>query len=65
MADTMGNSATTTRSSSIALGIVALALAPQIFEFLWSLGTIAGLGAGRGPAHVLLAHATALLFAAP
>jgi len=65
MADTMGHSATTTRSSSIALGIVALALAPQIFEFLWSLGTIAGLGAGRGPAQVLLAHATALLFAAP
>jgi Tripartite tricarboxylate transporter TctB family len=65
MADTMGHSATTTRSSSIALGIVALALAPQIFEFLWSFGTIAGLGAGRGPAQVLLAHATALLFAAP
>jgi Tripartite tricarboxylate transporter TctB family len=65
MADTMGHSATTTRNNSMALGMVALALAPQIFEFLWSFGTIAGLGTGRGPAQVLLAHVTALLFGAP
>jgi Tripartite tricarboxylate transporter TctB family len=48
MADTMGHSASTTRNGSMALGIVVLALAPQIFEFLWSFGTIFGLGSGRG-----------------
>jgi len=65
MADTMGHSASTTRNGSMALGIVVLSLAPQIFEFLWSFGTIAGLGSGRGPAQVLLAHGTALVSAGP
>ena len=65
MADTMGHSVSTTRNPSMALGIVVLALAPQIFEFLWSFGTLAGLGTGPGPAQVLLAHGTALLSAAP
>jgi hypothetical protein len=63
MADTMGHSASTTRNSSAAIAIFVLALAPQIFEFLWSFGALAGLGAGRGPAQVLLAHAAALLSA--
>jgi hypothetical protein len=61
MADTMGHSASTTRNGSMALGIVVLALAPQIFEFLWSFGTIFGFGVGRGPGQVLLAHGAALL----
>lgn len=65
MADTMGHSVSTTRNHSMALGIVVLALAPQIFEFLWSFGTLVGLGTGRGPAQVLLAHGAALLSAAP
>ena len=65
MADTMGHSASTTRNGSMALGIVVLALAPQIFEFLWSFGTIFGFGVGRGPGQVLLAHGAALLSGAP
>lgn len=65
MADTMGHSASTARNGSMALGIVVLALAPQIFEFLWSFGTIFGFGAGRGPGQVLLAHGAALLSGAP
>ena len=69
MADTMGHTASTTdnsaRNTRLALGIVVLALAPQIFEFVWSLGTLAGLGAGRGPLQVLAAHATALVTAFP
>jgi hypothetical protein len=65
MADTMGHSATATRNASVALGIFLLALAPQIFELIWSIGTIFGWGSGRGPATVLVSHATALLGGAP
>ncbi len=65
MADTMGHSATATRNTSVALGFCLLAIAPQIFEFIWSIGTIFGWGAGRGPAAVVIAHATALLAGAP
>jgi hypothetical protein len=61
----MGHTASTTRNNSAAIGICLLALAPQIFELVWSFGTIFGLGTGRGPAQVLLAHGTALLSAAP
>src|SRR5207253_7065158 len=65
MADTMGHSTTTTRNTSVAIGFCLLALAPQIFEFIWSFGTIFGWGAGRGPASVVINHATALLAGAP
>lgn len=66
MADTMGHSAATaTRTTSVALGFCLLALAPQIFEFIWSIGTIFGWGAGRGPLQVVAAHATALVAGAP
>ncbi|QPF93471.1 tripartite tricarboxylate transporter TctB family protein [Bradyrhizobium commune] len=65
MADTMGHSATATRNTSVALGFCLLALAPQIFELIWSIGTIFGWGAGRGPATVVVSHATALLAGAP
>ena len=65
MADTMGQSATATRNTSMALGFCLLAIAPQIFEFIWSIGTIFGWGAGRGPATVVINHATALLAGAP
>lgn len=64
MADTMGHSATATRNTSVALGFCLLAIAPQIFEFIWSIGTIFG-WAGRGPATVLISHATALVAGAP
>ncbi|EJN15084.1 Tripartite tricarboxylate transporter TctB family [Bradyrhizobium sp. YR681] len=65
MADTMGHSATATRNTSVAIGFCLLAIAPQIFEFIWSIGTIFGWGAGRGPATVLISHATALVAGAP
>ncbi len=65
MAETMGHSATTTRNTSVAIGFCLLAIAPQIFEFIWSIGTIFGWGAGRGPATVLISHATALVTGAP
>ena len=65
MADTMGHSATASRNTSVALGFCLLALAPQIFEFIWSIGTIFGWGAGRGPATVLISHATALVAGGP
>lgn len=66
MADTMGHSAaSTTRNTSVAIGFCVLALAPQIFEFIWSIGTIFGWGAGRGPATVLISHVTALVAGAP
>ncbi|MGY8706890.1 tripartite tricarboxylate transporter TctB family protein [Bradyrhizobium sp. 18BD] len=65
MAETMGHSATATRNTSVAIGFCLLAIAPQIFEFIWSIGTIFGWGAGRGPATVLISHATALVTGAP
>jgi hypothetical protein len=65
MADTMGHSATATRNTRVAIGFCLLAIAPQIFEFVWSIGTIFGWGAGRGPGTVLVSHATALLAGAP
>lgn len=65
MAETMGHSATATRNTSVAIGFCLLAIAPQIFEFIWSIGTIFGWGAGRGPATVLISHATALVAGGP
>lgn len=65
MADTMGHSATATRNTSVAIGFCLLAVAPQIFELIWSIGTLFGWGAGRGPATVLVNHATALVAGAP
>jgi hypothetical protein len=65
MADTMGHSATAMRNASAALGICLLAVAPQIFELIWSIGTIFGWGSGRGPGTVLVSHLTALLGGAP
>ncbi|MBR0842277.1 tripartite tricarboxylate transporter TctB family protein [Bradyrhizobium liaoningense] len=65
MADTMGHSATAIRNTRLALGFCLLAIAPQIFELIWSIGTIFGWGAGRGPATVLTSHVTALVVGAP
>jgi len=68
MADTIGHSpdrsASTARNSAAAIGILVLALAPQIFEFLWSFGALFGAN-GRDPLQVLLADGTALLSAVP
>ena len=65
MADTVGHSMTTTRNTSAAIGIFLLALAPQMFELIWSVGTLFGWGAGRGPGTVVVSHVSALLGGAP
>ncbi|MDE5465165.1 tripartite tricarboxylate transporter TctB family protein [Bradyrhizobium sp. CSS354] len=65
MADTLGHSATANRNTSVVISFCLLAIAPQIFEFIWSFGTFFGWGAGRGPATVVISHATALLAGAP
>ena len=65
MADTMGHSATATRNTSVAIGFCLLAVAPQIFEFIWSIGTIFGWGPGAARLQVVISHATALLAGAP
>jgi hypothetical protein len=61
----MGHSATANRNTSVVISFCLLAIAPQIFEFIWSFGTIFGLGTGRGPGTVVISHATALLAGAP
>jgi Tripartite tricarboxylate transporter TctB family len=65
MAETMGRTTSTTRNTQAALGICILALAPQLFELVWSFGVLIGLGSGRGPAQVLIGHGAALLLAGP
>lgn len=65
MAETMGQTASTTRNTNIALAFFILALAPQLFEFIWSFGTLLGLGSGRGPGQVLISHGSALVAGAP
>jgi len=66
MADTLGQSSdrstSTTRNVSAALGVLVLALAPQLVELLWSFATIFGVS-GRGTLQVLTAHGAALLLA--
>jgi hypothetical protein len=65
MADTMAHPAPAARNTKAALGILLLALAPQILEFVWSFGTLVGWGGGRGPMQVLLGHGAALLAGGP
>jgi hypothetical protein len=72
MANTVGQSAdqsrpaSTVRNSSAAIGILILALAPQIFEFAWSVAAlIFRFSAGRNPAQVLFDHVFALSWAVP
>jgi hypothetical protein len=68
MADTLGQSSdrstSTTRNVSAALGVLVLALAPQLVELLWSFATIFGVS-GRSTLQVLSAHGAALLLAVP
>ena len=78
MADTMGQSAdqsrsaSTVRFSSAAIGVVILALAPQLFELAWSLAALVfklfsstWISSPRNPAQVLFDHLYALAWAVP
>ncbi len=59
------------RNSSAAIAVLVLALAPQLFDLIWSiaglLGSLVGLfkSPARSPAQVLAAHGSALLLALP
>ena len=71
MADTLrhlpdkSTAASTIRHSSAAIAVVLLALAPQLFELVWSLAGLIFRFSGRNPFEVLFAHGSALLFALP
>jgi len=71
MADTLGHSpGQSTPASSIgnvsaAIGILVLAIAPQLFELIWSIGALMLRSTARGPLQVLAGHGAALLYGAP
>jgi Tripartite tricarboxylate transporter TctB family len=75
MVDTVGRSpdsaALPIRNSSAAIAVLVLAIAPQLFDLVWSIGGLMGSFAGlfksseRSPAQVLTGHGSALLFALP
>jgi hypothetical protein len=75
MVDTVGRSPDSTalpiRNLSAAIAVLVLALAPQLFDLLWSIGGLLGSlfglvkSPGRNPAQVLASHGSALLLALP
>ncbi|HKS19334.1 MAG TPA: tripartite tricarboxylate transporter TctB family protein [Bradyrhizobium sp.] len=71
MADTLGHSpgkstpASSTANVSAAIGILVLAVAPQLFELIWSIGALALKSKARAPLQVLAGHGAALLYGAP
>jgi len=71
MADTLGHSpGQSTPASSIgnvsaAIGILVLAIAPQLFELIWSIGALTVRSTARAPLQVLAGHGAALLYGAP
>ena len=69
MADTLGHSpdssASTIRNSSGAIAVVVLALVPQLFELMWSIGGLFVKSGVRPPLEVLAGHGTALLYGVP
>jgi hypothetical protein len=69
MADTVGHSpdrsASTIRNSSAAIAVLLLALAPQLFELVWSIAGLVFRFSGRNPLQVLAGHGSALLLAVP
>jgi hypothetical protein len=71
MADTLGHSpgksmpASNITNLSAAIGVAVLAIAPQLFEFFWSIGALFMGASGRDPLQVLAAHGSALLYGAP
>lgn len=70
MDDTIGHSPgkstpASTLNASAAVAVLVLALTPQLFEVLWSIGALIFRYAGRNPAEVVMDHGSALLLAAP
>src|SRR5258705_12146852 len=71
MADTLGHSpGQSTPASSIgnvsaAIGILVLAIAPQLFELIWSIGALMLRSTARAPLQVLAGHGAAMQYRAP
>jgi len=71
MADTLGHSPGQSRPASsignvsAAIGILVLAIAPQLFELIWSIGALTVRSTARAPLQVLAGHGAALLYGAP
>jgi hypothetical protein len=71
MADTLGHSpgkstpASNIGNVSAAIGIAVLAVTPQLFELLWSIGALTVQSSARAPLQVLAGHGAALLYGAP
>jgi hypothetical protein len=71
MADTLGHTpGKSTPASSMgylseAIAVAVLAIAPQLFELIWSIGALIMNGSGRAPPQVLAGHASALLYGGP
>jgi Tripartite tricarboxylate transporter TctB family len=71
MADTLGHSPGTSRPASsignvsAAIGILVLAITPQLFELVWSIGALTVRSTSRAPLQVLAGHGAALLYGAP
>ena len=71
MADTLGHTpgkskpASTTGYLPEAIAVAVLAIAPQLFEFFWSIGAIIMSASGRDPLQVLAGHGSALLYGVP
>jgi hypothetical protein len=71
MADTLGHSPGQSRpvsnigNVSAAIGILVLAIAPQLFELIWSIGALTVRSTARAPLQVLAGHGAALLYGAP
>jgi hypothetical protein len=71
MADTLGHTpgkstpASSTGFLSGAIAVAVLAIAPQLFEFFWSIGALFMSASSRDPLQVLAGHGSALLYGAP
>jgi hypothetical protein len=71
MADTVGHTsdkstpASSMSSLSAAIGVAVLAIAPQLFELVWSIGAFFMGAGGRAAPQVLAGHGSALLYGAP
>jgi hypothetical protein len=71
MADTVGHTsgkstpAASMSSLSAAIGVAVLAITPQLFELVWSIGAFFMSASGRAAPQVLAGHGSALLYGAP
>jgi hypothetical protein len=70
MADILGHSPGKSTASNMgflsgAIAVAVLAITPQLFELIWSIGALFLKSSGRNPLQVLAGHGAALLYGAP